>query len=311
MGEDAVTVVKSSSDYNTMELTDENTFTDTIKMDLGRVVVIYMGRRDTINVYLEPGAVVNIDYDTETGIDSTGITGADESIMAYLKAKDEVPSSMDDDYVAFYSREEADFIAGIDTVQNAQLALIESSTLPESFAGYASDMVEFSKIKYSEKEDFKVLADFEKAVPTVDMDNDAYAKQHSGYQQMVLSEMQEMVRECPDTAMDQTLKQLAVMKTKKSPAIQAMWIKEVVNGFSVRTENLEASRDAILAEVTDAEAIEKLNEEYEKLVKLQPGMPFPALCVLWRGGALHPHFFFRGTLPMTLPLNSPLLMVRG
>lgn len=187
MGEDVVTVVKSSSDYNTMELTDENTFTDTIKMDLGRVIVIYMGRRDAINVYLEPGAVVNIDYDTETGIDSTGITGADESIVAYLKAKDDVPSSMDDDYVAFYSWEEADFIAGIDTVENAQLALIESSTLPENFASYARHMVEFSKINqlneysdyhgyFTEKEGFKVSADFEKAVPTVDMDNDAYAK---------------------------------------------------------------------------------------------------------------------------------------
>ena len=101
---------------------------------------------------------------------------------------------------------------------------------------------------------------------------------------MVLAEMQKMVREYPDTAVDQTFKQLAVMKTKKSPAIQAMWIKEVVNEFSVRTENLEASRDAILAEVTDAEAIEKLNEKYEKLVKLQPGMPSPTFAFMNQAG---------------------------
>ncbi|SFU37697.1 Thiol-disulfide isomerase or thioredoxin [Pustulibacterium marinum] len=269
------------------QIKEDGTFTDTLHIEEPGYYTFKIGQ-ETSTFYLKNGEDINLSIDTNQFDESITYTGEGAEENNYLAQKyitdEKITSNMKD----FYSLEEKEFVGKLDSLKTKLENDLELSKASEDFKELEKKNLMYERYVhllnypqyhgyFSGNMSYSPSDDFNANIIEVDLDNEFDAKKYNSYSTIVLNDFRKEIGPLYMTMPDSVpTKAVALIKEKKSPAVQAILMSAMAREIS--PEDAEKSKfyyDEFMKISKDEDFKEELTKAYDLVEKLAPGAPSP------------------------------------
>ena len=277
---------KDNSVKETIQIAEDGSFTDTLRVKPG--VYYFMNAGQRIGVYLETGVAINLNFDADNIENSLVFSGKGSDASSYLFEKRSIAQDLMGDRTAFYALNEADYLDKITEIKEAQeLVLNARIDIPESFKAlelrninyeYLNkiDIYELYHAHFAELPEFEVSETFETPLETIDFTNEDDFVYSNDYKYLVESNFRDKAIELAESAdIEEDIAYLKAVSAIESEVIKNELLYGAAFYGITYTNEVEDYYQAFMAGSTDAEANAKITESYNKLKTLAKGEPSP------------------------------------
>ncbi|WP_434035693.1 TlpA family protein disulfide reductase [Formosa sp. 4Alg 33] len=269
---------------DTLQVSSDGTFNDTIRGDKGLYQLIYNKMRT--NIHLENGYNLILNADSKA-LDSTVVitgTGAEEN--NFLRARSKKTKELEGTENIYILEEDAfkDKTTTIVTSLNELLNNTEGLSEPFRLAQqkdikytYLNKLgnYEYAHARYAKKKDFKVSPDFLSDLDLIDYNSEEDYIDSRAYKSLVGKHYRSKAAEIKTTEnISKDIADLQAFSTAKNQTIKNDLLGSTVAGIT-RTKHLDEYYKLFMAASTDEEQNETLKGFYENLKKVQDGNPSP------------------------------------
>lgn len=275
-----VTIYNGRDKVKEMTLTDNGTFSDTLRIQPGYYSVNH--GRESSSLYLTPGYNLNMNLNTNEFDETISYSGDGAENNNYLAAKYLANENANLDYAKIFALEEAEFLATMDDLKNDKLKLLNNTLgLSEAFKIQEKKSIEyeyFSDLQnywsyhyyYAKKEDFTPSEDFIKKFSTIDFINQEDYASLDSYKQLVQSYYSNKISKSdnPSEIFDD-LNKNGFTELKEDLANSLRY------NIGPSNEHNEAYYNGLIAMSNDEKFKEDITTKYIKVKKLAKGMPSP------------------------------------
>ena len=275
-----IIVLKGREAVKSIDLNDDGTFSDTLRVEPGYYAVRH--GRESSSIYLNPGDNLNLTLNPEEFDESIAYTGEGSANNNYLAAKYLTDEKLSGDFTKVFAMEEADFLAKITEINDAKAKLLnDTENISEDFKALEEKNLEFEHLiniqnypsyhaYYGKKDGFEASEEFLKPLEAVDYTNADYYKSLINYKRLVQGHYSNRISESdnPSEVFDDIVKNGSEeLKTDLSRMLN----------YDVAPNNAhnEAYYNGLMAMSSDDEFKNKLTAKYDKVKKLAKGMPSP------------------------------------
>lgn len=273
-----VTVKSSDFSYD-IDMNEDGTFSDTLKVEKG-YYLFYSGRERT-NIFLDKGYVIELTIDQPMFDETLTFNGEGKGtkINNYLANKARMDEELTIDFQTLFSKEEAEFISAVNDWKSKMTELLNSAAISDAeFVEmekrniqyeYQTQFVNYEYYhQYAIKDsEFKASESFGQNLSAIDFNNEADYKMLRNYSNLLQSHVGDMMRK------GQINQAFEAIRNIESSTIKQGLVPSFVYDVEAGNENAEAIYNGIVSISTDSATIAKLTDKIEKIRKLQVGMP--------------------------------------
>lgn len=269
-------------------IAEDGTFSDTLRIDEDGFHSLGLGRNNTM-MYLKQGDVLELNVDAKNFGKSLSFAGEGAEENNYLAAK-MASKSVANNYVQFYSQEEADFksaIAKLKTENEQRLDSLENAD--ETFLALARQNLVYDDYEYlntykqrhgyyTKKENYEPSEGFiPEALENMTYDDANAYKSSTAYKNLAIqTTLDNMFLAIEDQLPNVTAEQLGTMNDIKIPELKDD-VVQFVGSFIVSpgNENMESVYEFMSSQVSSEKVKADLAEVFEKNKNLVKGKPSP------------------------------------
>ncbi|WP_422359421.1 TlpA family protein disulfide reductase [Reichenbachiella sp.] len=276
-----VTVKSDNYSYD-IDLNEEGTFSDTLKLDRG-FYLFYSGRERT-NIFLDRGFVINLSIDQPMFDETLTFSGEGKgtNINNYLANKARLDEEITVDFQTLFSKEESDFVSAVQGWNSKMNELLSSSEIKDQnfielekrnlAYEYQTQFINYEYYhQFATKNfDFKVASGFNQHLTEIDVNNENDFNSLRNYKNLLQSHFGTMIRR------GQIDEAFAAIKNINSSTIKQGLLPSFVYDVEAGNEDAEAIYNGIVSISTDSATVAKLTDKIEKIRKLDVGMPSPS-----------------------------------
>lgn len=276
-----VTVKSDNYSYD-IDLNEDGTFSDTLRLDRG--YYLFYSKRERTNVFLDKGFVIDLSIDQPMFDETLTFNGEGKGtrINNYLASKARLDEELTVDFQTLFSKVESDFITVVKDWNSKMQDLLASSGIKDQKFlelenrnlgyEYLTQFVNYEYYhQYATKDfDFKVSDTFNQNLKTIDFNNEADFIALSNYKNLIKSYFSEMLWK------GQVDEAFQMIRNIKSPTIKQELVIGFVYDVEAGNEYAEDIYNGIVSISTDSATVAKLTDKIEKIRKLQVGMPSPS-----------------------------------
>ena len=277
---------KSDLTKKVIEVSADGYFVDTLIIK-NNIYNFFDGKNE-FTFYLEPGNVINVDYDATDFLNSLTFSGVGSEISTYQLDKIKTQNEIVGVEMDVYKLDEDDFITKITNLKTALSKLINASEgISEEYKakelrnihyGYLSKLRNYERYHahYANLADFKTSDGFLNELEELDYNNEDDFLFSSDYKKLVISyyyDKGELM-----AVQDSIEKALAFLKsvaTIENEAIKNELLIVTANHGITITNDIEGYYKTYLAAFTGEENNNFITEKYNKLVSISKGKPSP------------------------------------
>ncbi len=271
-----------------IKIAEDGTFSDTLRIEEDGFHALGIGRNNTV-MYLKQGDILKFKVDVKDFSNSLTFTGEGAEENNYLAAK-MAGKSVANNYVQFYSQEEADFKSAIAKLKSENEQRLDSlKNADETFLALARQNLVYDDYEYlntykqrhgyyTRKENYEPSEGFiPEALENMVYDDAQAYKSSTAYKNLAIqTTLDDMFLEIEDQLPNVTAEQLGSMNDIKIPELKDD-VVQFVGSFIVSpgNEHMESVYEFMSSQVTSDKVKADLAEVYEKNKNLIKGKPSP------------------------------------
>ncbi len=273
--------IKGHNYSQEIDVNEDGTFSGELTVDPGYYT--FKHNNEHSSFYLKPGDDLKLSLDTEEFDESISYSGTGANENNFIAAKYMFGETNTPTTKELYSLDEGDFLKSIDELRSGLMNLLKSTAdLDETFIDNETKGINYDCLAqinnyqdyhtyFTEKEDFKVSADFPTVISELSMDNEEDYKLFGSYRDIVESNFFSDFDE--ESTFDS---KLAALKSKESPSVINGLVKSLAYELKPGNDEAEAIYNGIMELSTDDKFKEKFTEKYEKVKVLAKGNVSPS-----------------------------------
>jgi thiol-disulfide isomerase/thioredoxin len=285
-GNEFVISNNNNSINKTIEIAEDGSFTDTLRVDSGVYYFANGGQNGAI--FLENGADILVNFDAADFENTLTFSGNGSEASTYLFEKRNIAQDIIGDRTAFYALDEADYLSKITEIKNAQEIILNAHKgISEDFKAKELrninyeflnkiDIYEMYHAHFAELPDFEVSENFEAPLERINFYSEEDFIFSNNYQYLVASYVREKAMElAKNNAIEEDIAYLKAVSEIESDIIRNQLLFEEAFYGITYTTNVEDYYAAYIASATNEENNAKITESYHKLKTLAKGEPSP------------------------------------
>lgn len=283
--EDKIRLYDYANTPTVIEVSQDGKFSDTISLTNAGYYSLRVGRGGYM-VYLAPGDVLNIDHNVAVKDAKPSFTGSGSEENQFLADKMAMQFDFNGDMAVLFAKEESEFLQNITTVKTKQMEALNASLASPEFKELESKSITYGYLEnkgnykqyhahFAKIEGFEPSADFLSDVKLVNLDNNEDAMQYGSYRNLVISNFYNGMDSEDAQGKPQIDAAIQMIGEKESPVIKDILVSSSMFFFNANSDDLAATRDALLAVTTGETLKEKITTKYEKIKNLTKGNPSP------------------------------------
>ncbi len=265
---------------------DDGSFMDTLRVNT-ETYVLYDGK-NRINVYVEPGSTINVNYDATDFDNTLVISGIGSEISNYLYEVGKNDKKLRGPGTSVYLLEEGEYKSKFNEIKMASEELLKTAIgVEEAYKvkekrnlnyAYLSqiNIYEMYHAHYAKQPDFKISKDFLKELDGFKYDNEEDFLFSSNYKNIVTSHFSKEAANLAKTdSIAEDIAFLNVAGAIVNETIKNSLLFDNAKYAVTYTDDLEAFYTAFMASSTNKDNNEKITESYTKLKSVSKGQPSP------------------------------------
>jgi len=270
---DVEEVTLSGFDYNKKLPVKTSKVSDTLHISKAGIYTLSFGRNSS-NIYLSPGDQVTINADATDFANTVKVESPHVAIQDYISQKNKLKK-------AFFGRsnfklEPQEYIAQITKGKDSLTSLLSKLKVPISFAAFESKNLDYDNAKYrfiypdyADKKVEDLSADFQDPLKDINLQDEHEYLASSEYKSLVSNHFSmKIYKDTTDTYEEVFKKHIVALP---SGNIKNQLLYSDMRYMMGPNENLESFFSFFKENSTNAEQLQKIEEQYIDLQKLKKG----------------------------------------
>ncbi|MBT8317378.1 MAG: redoxin domain-containing protein [Lutibacter sp.] len=269
-----------------LAVSDDGTFSDTIRVDVARYL-LYDGK-NRMTVYLDKGNTININYDAANFDNTLLISGKGSEVSNYILISGKKEKELRGEGTSLYLLEEDEYKQTIEKIKLASEEILDATTgISEAFRtkerrnlnyAYLSQLSIYERYHahYAEKPEFKTSEGFLNELDEVDYSNEEDFDFSQSYRDLLTSHFYDEAALIAKT--DSLEEDIAVLKSiskSKSETIKNSLLFEYAKYGITYTGDFEEFYTIFMANSTNEANNSEITKSFNKLKSVAKGQPSP------------------------------------
>ncbi|MEL6699828.1 MAG: TlpA disulfide reductase family protein [Bacteroidota bacterium] len=270
--------------WKDLSLAEDGTFLDTLNISNPQYVHLSLDGYDT-RIYLTSGDEVRVYIDSAISFE-----GSHAEINHFLyqeHLEDEARGEFEfKNHEMVFKKKEVAYVQYRDSIRTEKLSKL--TKLPvgtEAFQDFHQQDIEYEyqydvarypkyySYYFNDYEPTEIITSF---YQNVSVDNEVHAQNYLDYRSLVGLILDKRIKELEDTTLSPLGADLYVLKEIQSPTLLHGRLKKALYNFTVNDEDMEGTRDRLLAVAKLDKTKDLIQEHYEVISQLKPGNAAPS-----------------------------------
>lgn len=277
----SVSIFQGREKVKEIPLTDEGTFSDTLRIEPGYYSLSH--GKESSAIYLAPSYNLNINLNTNEFDETISYSGNGSKNNNFLAAKYLADEKANLDYTKVFAMEEDDFLSTMNEVKSKKSEMLKNATaITDDFRKLEEKSIKYEYFAdlqnywsyhyyYAKKDDFTPSEDFIKKFDTIDFNNkEDYASVESYKRFLQRYYSNKLSKSDNPSEIFDNLNKNGFSELKEDLS------KSLRYDISPSNEHLKEYYDGIMKLSSDEKYKEEISKKYNKVSKLAKGMPSPA-----------------------------------
>lgn len=270
--------------WKNLAISKDGTFLDTLRITTPQYVYLSLGEIET-RVYFTYGDEVIISAES-----AVAFSGSNAEINEYLYndyQNDQAIAELEfNSHQKIFSQNEINYISYRDSIKKTKTDRLKTLSVDtKEFQDFHLKNIEFQyqydvarypnyhSYYFQDYKPTELITNFLEGVP---FDNEAYAKNYSGYRFLIDLVLDKRIENLTDKSLSPIEANLAVLHDIESPTILHGRLDQALYNFTVNEKNMEEIKNKMLALAKKDKTKQVINEHYNIISKLKQGNPAPS-----------------------------------